>query len=228
MTTPPSVPADWIFNVLPGWPHDQFTYWPDLEKAGNVLLPESFAAIAHPADRSFVVFLCFLVRDGEIHLSNVMTTHIDVPAGLDRMRRAAPMESWKRLAVIEMAKFLASADPDDLRKQNAESGLGEMRASWAKAARSWQSRIRGVAEENVLAAQQAPLKRRRNRITREHLEAVAAVYRAADASGTPPTRAVQQRFATSHSTAAKWVAAARKQGILGAPEGTRGGEATGK
>lgn len=68
-----------------------------------------------------------------------------------------------------------------------------------------------------------PAKRKRNRITREHLKSVAEVYRQADTEGAPPTRAVQQAFDTTHSTAAKWVGQARKEGVLRSP-GSRGGE----
>ncbi|MEU1219183.1 hypothetical protein [Streptomyces microflavus] len=55
---------------------------------------------------------------------------------------------------------------------------------------------------------------RRRRITPEHLREVAKIYEAAQENGTPPTRAVQTHFAVSHSTAAKWVGAARKDGLL--------------
>jgi hypothetical protein len=56
---------------------------------------------------------------------------------------------------------------------------------------------------------------RRNRITDEHLRAVADVYRSAEAHGLPPTRTVADRFTVPHSTAAKWVGHARKRLILG-------------
>lgn len=55
---------------------------------------------------------------------------------------------------------------------------------------------------------------RRRKITPEHLGEVAKIYAAAQASDDPPTRAVQHHFGVSHSTAAKWVGAARKAGLL--------------
>lgn len=61
--------------------------------------------------------------------------------------------------------------------------------------------------------------RRRNRITPEHMLAVAKRYANADAKGEPPTRAVAAHFDVPHSTAAKWVGRARKQGLLPAIEG---------
>jgi hypothetical protein len=55
---------------------------------------------------------------------------------------------------------------------------------------------------------------RRRKITRAHLEEVAKVYDEALGNDEPPTRAVQQHFAVSHSTAAKWVGAARREHLL--------------
>lgn len=55
---------------------------------------------------------------------------------------------------------------------------------------------------------------RRRKITPEHLHEVAKIYATAQANDEPPTRAVQAHFAVSHSTAAKWVGAARKVGQL--------------
>lgn len=55
---------------------------------------------------------------------------------------------------------------------------------------------------------------RRRKITPEHLQEVAKIYTAAQASDDPPTQTVKVHFAVSHSTAAKWVGAARKAGYL--------------
>lgn len=55
---------------------------------------------------------------------------------------------------------------------------------------------------------------RRRRITPEHLQEVAKIYAKAQDGGEPPTRAVQYHFDVSHSTAAKWVGAARKSDLL--------------
>ncbi|MDP9949159.1 MULTISPECIES: hypothetical protein [Streptomyces] len=219
----PEVPDGWAFNVLAGWPMDQFTHWPQLERAGNVLLPESFTGIAHPDDQSDVLFLCFRVHENEVQLTTVMSSRSDVPSALDRLRKAAPMDTWKRLAIVGMARFLASADPDELAEENARQGFGDLRRSWDEAARMWQTQLGGHAQENAERAASVPVRRRR-RITREHLEKVVEVYRKADAEGVPPTRAVQQIFATTHSTAAKWVAKAREEGLLGPSPGSRGGE----
>ncbi|MFK4797826.1 hypothetical protein ACI3K5_03920 [Streptomyces sp. MPA0124] len=220
----PTLPHGWTLNVLAGWPLDQFAHWPPLERAGNVLLPEAFTGIAHPDDNSDVLFLCFRVQDGEVQLTTVMSSRSDVHTALDRLRRAAPMETWRRLCIVGMARFLATADPEDLAMEDAQMGVGGMRSEWEKAAREWQSQLQGWGQLNAERAEKEPIRRKRNRITRDHLEKVAHVYRQADADGAPPTKAVAERFDTSHSTAAKWVSQARRQGILGPPPGSRGGE----
>lgn len=55
---------------------------------------------------------------------------------------------------------------------------------------------------------------RRRKITPGHLKEVARVYAKAQENDDPPTRAVQHHFGVSHSTAAKWVGAARRNNLL--------------
>lgn len=55
---------------------------------------------------------------------------------------------------------------------------------------------------------------KRHRLTPEHLKAVATVYLQALKNGDGPTRAVANHFGIPHSTAAKWVARARREGDL--------------
>lgn len=54
----------------------------------------------------------------------------------------------------------------------------------------------------------------RRKITPEHLQQVAAIYTKAQDAAEPPTRTVSDHFGVSHSTAAKWVGAARKAALL--------------
>jgi hypothetical protein len=50
----------------------------------------------------------------------------------------------------------------------------------------------------------------------EHdLRAIADVYQIAYATDQPPTKTVMQRFGLPRSTASRWIALARKQGLLG-------------
>lgn len=224
----PEVPDGWTLKTLPGWPTHWFANWGTLERAGNVLLPRNFAAIIEADDRSDTVFLCYAVFEGQVKLSCITSSASDVPTGLDRIRRAAPMATWTRLAIVKMALFIATADPDKLEEEGRqfarEVGDSSIGANWADMARSWGLQLRDDADANVEHAKTHPVRRKRNRITREHLEEVAGVYRKADAAGEPPTRAVQSRWSTTHSTAAKWVSKAREEGILGPPAGFRGGE----
>ncbi|MGQ5580358.1 hypothetical protein [Streptomyces sp. ECR3.8] len=220
---------DWDYVVVPGWPTQNFINQGRLERAGNVLLPQSFTLIASNDGKRESVFLCFVVQDGEVKMSAVMSSHSDVHTGLDALRAAAPMEQWKRLAIITMTHWLATTDPDVAALGPQYTAANKAASDdWVEALRAWQAAFPHLdTEEAVKAAGSVPLdpaKRRRNRITREHLERVAEVYRNADAAGAPPTRTVQEQFGTTHSTAAKWVSQARKQGILGPPPGTRGGE----
>jgi hypothetical protein len=76
----------------------------------------------------------------------------------------------------------------------------------------------------IRAAAALPVARRRNRITDQFLREVAEVYRAAWQAGDPPTRAVKDKFGTTHSTAARWVGLARSRNHLGPSDGSRGGE----
>lgn len=66
--------------------------------------------------------------------------------------------------------------------------------------------------------------RRRRIVTREHLRAVAATYRQAMTESRAPTVAVAEQFQVSHSTAARWVGAARTAGELGPARGKKPGE----
>ena len=63
-------------------------------------------------------------------------------------------------------------------------------------------------------------KGRRGRYGPDHWAAVARTYLRAYEFGEPPTQAVAEKFSVSKSTAAKWVAKARKLGLLG--ETTKG------
>lgn len=80
-----------------------------------------------------------------------------------------------------------------------------------------------LAPPDVQARAQSQLQRRRRRISRQLLEEVASVYRAAVETGAP-TMAVADHFSVSTSTAAKWVSRAREQELLGKTTPGRSGE----
>lgn len=71
-----------------------------------------------------------------------------------------------------------------------------------------------AAVERTVGGELKQAGRRRTRITPERLAEVASVYRAAEDRGVSPTVAVADRFGKPHSTAAKWVAHARRGGYL--------------
>jgi hypothetical protein len=67
---------------------------------------------------------------------------------------------------------------------------------------------------------------RRNRITNDHLERVAEIYRQAIDAGRPPKKAVSTEFTVSQATAGRYIMQARKQGHLGPTLPGKKGEAT--
>lgn len=52
-------------------------------------------------------------------------------------------------------------------------------------------------------------------LAEEDLRNVATLYQVAYATGNPPTKTVMDRFALPRSTASRWIALARKRGLLG-------------
>jgi hypothetical protein len=72
--------------------------------------------------------------------------------------------------------------------------------------------------------QDARRPRRGSPLTREHLAQVAELYRAALQRGDPPTRTIATELHAARSTAARWVALAREQGLLGASLPGQAGE----
>ncbi|MFF9688950.1 hypothetical protein [Streptomyces sp. NPDC014623] len=114
---------------------------------------------------------------------------------LGQIVQAFPPSGWAQYAVGVMVEFLRLSH----RRAEASESLGKL--------------PRLELEVGDRAYLDSGIQRRR-RITPEHLQEVAKIYEAAQRNGTPPTRAVQAHFAVSHSTAAKWVGAARKAGFL--------------
>jgi Mn-dependent DtxR family transcriptional regulator len=74
--------------------------------------------------------------------------------------------------------------------------------------------MRTFLANNVRAALSAPLAKRRNRITKDHLAEVAQIYKKAVDAGEHPTQAVAKAMNVSHSAASKYVGKAREEGFL--------------
>lgn len=95
---------------------------------------------------------------------------------------------------------------------------------WAAALTSWRERAESGEFFTATRGVTTRPNVRRNRVTREHLAAVAGVYRDAQEAGAPPTLAVAEHFQVSHSTATRWVNLARKEKFLGAAQKGKAGE----
>ena len=143
----------------------------------------------------------------EVVLSRVDAQGVDVPQALDILRNARPMEWWKRHVFMQMVFQLAREEI------GGPPGSPAGDDAWSTA-----------MGETLRDGFRVPISPRRNRLTPEHLARVAEVYRTAWQAGEPPTKAVAQSFEVSHSTAARWVGAARKAKHLGHADSSRGGE----
>ncbi|MGW0169525.1 hypothetical protein ACWDWT_30770 [Streptomyces sp. NPDC003343] len=106
-----------------------------------------------------------------------------------------PPTEWTKRAKSVVVKFLQ---------------LPEVRASFADAVGEFPL----APSESTAGSASEPGVQRRRKITRSHLEEVAKIYNEAQENDEPPTRAVQTHFGVSHSTAAKWVGAARRNDLL--------------
>lgn len=104
-----------------------------------------------------------------------------------------PFTAWTKRAQSVVVQFLQMPE---IRKALADAGIPRPEA---------ESAVGQPIDSGV---------QRRRKITPAHLEEVAKIYRQAQYQDEPPTRAVQQHFGVSHSTAAKWVGAARRNGLL--------------
>jgi hypothetical protein len=189
----------------------------ELERFGYVLLPKKFYLVIYPpqtvdlqldqsADEFCAYTMLFEVVNGDLSLRTLQGANMDLSKGIDHLVSQFGPSNWKPLAVSEITQFLAFG--------------GERRAG--PAAVSVQFKV-GHGEVAVPAKQDSPKgsveMQKRHRITPEHLSLVAQIYSEARKEGLPPTQAVQKRFDVSHSTAAKWVSAARRSDFL-PPAGT--------
>lgn len=209
-----------------GWP--MFARVPELDPApvsmGSFNTPRTFHTTIQPTDaqgrilEGWVLTLLFEADPEEqtIVLAGAVAGGIELPDLLDLVRRERPLRWWQRRALMSVvadvgeraavSMFYGDEDPwvgPEAERIDAES------AAWLTA--------------HNRASESYPLGRRRNRVTRQLLEQVAEVYKIAAEAGEPPTQTVAERFGRPHSTAAKWVARARKEGLID-PVGSDEGE----
>lgn len=157
------------------------------------------------------------VEEQSILLAGALSNGLELNDALDRVRKARPLRWWQRRALIHVVSDVSERsaafqfyDGEDGWDVDVPDDVHDEAAQW----RAQQGR----------AAEAVQLGQRRNRVNRQLLEEVATVYRAAHEAGDPPTQAVAEHFGRPHSTAARWVARARKDGLLGPADGSRGGE----
>jgi hypothetical protein len=161
-----------------------------------------------------------LVRDAE---------HAGGPALTGKLLREIPLARLMA-QIVEAVAYEERAEPreavDVLHELPLEPDESGMVTAWYPA----HTREGGLDEvADALAGSRSRQPRRGMRLPDEHLEEVARVYREAHQRGAPPTGAVYDRWRKgkikiSRSTAGRWVAEARRRGIMGEALGTRPGE----
>lgn len=195
------IPADWISSV---WPKQTEMAPVDLARmklvqVGFVLLPEYFAwALELPEmgatdEEPRGLIVSFKANPDGLEIMLIHGANVDLEYWLAHVVERLPMEHWKPLATAEMVRWLAQ---DEVRQHVPQLAGSDERPK-------------------VLLAKERPAeKRKRFKITEQHLSEVARVYTEAVERGEPPTMEVAEMFEVAHSTAAKWVGAARRQGLL--------------
>lgn len=149
------------------------------------------------------------VRDIGFRLA-MMQLNAD-PDGAARLRAMGLSEEKARL-------LLRAFKTEEGRWPAFASGSPEVPSAtpeWSAAMGNWRERLETGQLNTTVGATPTRPKVRRNRVTDEHLAAVADIYRAAEASGNPPAKAVEDAFFTTYSTATRWIGQARKAGFLG-------------
>lgn len=185
-----------------------------MARIGRIELPVAFELLADERDRTTGVVtrnavLLFAVDEGEIQATGVYSDTHDIDQALAWLLSLSSLSGWKRAAITCLAM-----------RETEKSGILDLDRADEVAVAKLNSDIK----EAATAANNAPVTRRRNRITDGHLREVAQVYRTATESGEPPTMAVAGHFTVSHSTAARWVGLARRRALMGPSDGSRGGE----
>lgn len=215
-------PKDWIISVWPK-PLEESEVGSirlrlsnmTLMRVGYVLAPEQFSmGIEIPEfdssrDDPRGLIVSFKTKDsgvdwekeGAVEISMILGANSDLQGVLPYVLSKWPMEHWKRYALEAIVRWLAR---DDVRGQMADLQAMDLQ-------------VEGEKSPTV-----ATKSRKRYKITKAHLGEVVRIYQEAVEGGRPPTREVAELFEVAHSTAAKWVGQARREGILEPASGSRG------
>lgn len=216
---PYDTPEGWDYLAVPGWPYDRFQSDPPIADLGdNFKVPSHFTGIATEKRSGMTIALCFhAARELGMTLVAVMGAD-EIAFPLELALKTCSVGKWKYVAAMQLVNEEAAVDAAGEWKRSEEQ----------QALTTAQRKERAQALLASLLNQMPgphPVQRPggRRSLTSEHLATVAEVYSTAHEQGRPPTMAVADHFEVSHSTAAKWVGAARKQGALGpVKKGSRG------
>jgi hypothetical protein len=204
------LPKGWRALAVP-------TNW-DLEEAELRIRPVTIDYVTYPDDFFMVIqtpemiakdelttiIVSFKASEAEgVKLVRITGLGADWVTHLAEIVQKFPPTEWTKHAKSVVVKFLQEPE---LRKFYAEAVADLPRQEG----------------EGAVGQPIEPGVQRRRKITRAHLEEVAKIYNEAHENDEPPTRAVQHHFGVSHSTAAKWVGAARRNGLLPPVESTEG------
>jgi hypothetical protein len=210
-----TAPSDLLVSVLEGWSiiaaiRDDES--PRYVRFGRVLVPRTFEMIVTPKTTAMskesqlggwaVSLMYEAEEDGsDIMLTGLISSLIEVDKALAELRR--PLTWWKRYALTRIAYDAFDHSFDHILEQYEPPATEEELAA-----------MRTFLANNVRAALSAPLAKRRNRITKDHLAEVAQIYKKAVDAGEHPTQAVAKAMNVSHSAASKYVGKAREEGFL--------------
>jgi hypothetical protein len=208
-----SAPSDLDVSVLEGWSiiaairGDES---PRYVRFGRVLVPRAFEMIVTPKrtamskeSQPWALSLMYEAEEdgSDIMLTGLISSLIEVDKALAELRR--PLTWWKRYALTRIAYDAFDHSFDHILEQYEPPATEEELAA-----------MRTFLANNVRAALSAPLAKRRNRITKDHLAEVAQIYKKAVDAGEHPTQAVAKAMNVSHSAASKYVGKARQEGLL--------------
>lgn len=225
-------PPGWRYAAYPWFARDTAPDLPKLVQVGRVLLPEFFHLVigtedAWGFDRSgkpwldpgpTVLFLDFQVFEDEVDMAHATSVFFDLPEVYERVRKVIGPSKWKRLGIHYILQYLAEFTEEEGQPDNDPTAY-----DWGSGTRSrrpgvaveWLDKLQSHAAEAYAEAHGGPSpKRKRVKLTDEFLEEVAQIYRYAEHDDVPPTREVANHFKAPHSTAAKWVSAARRRKLL--------------
>lgn len=225
-------PAGWRYAAYPWFARDTAPDLPKLVQVGRVLLPEFFHLVIGTEDAwghdnggrpwvdpgRTVLFLDFQVFEDEVDMAHATSVFFDLPEVYERVRKVIGPSKWKRLGIHYILQYLAEFTEEEGRPDSDPTGYDwgpGTRPRRPEVALEWLDKLQTHAAEAYAQARDTPSpKRKRVKMTDEFLQQVAEIYRMAETMDMPPTRDVANHFKAPHSTAAKWVAAARRKKFL--------------